>query len=146
MLILGCVISIEFRGFSSRYRLAVVVKVCVHVYRERKRVFKLEIDDCSMRPRYVRSDCKRFRGQSKARTSSKNIGPPCAKVCNLCPLPTKVHSCTLAVERHNVFLTADVSKESPEYIASRWMLSCFSRLLCISIAIRVTKDGKQDAE
>jgi hypothetical protein len=28
---------------------------------------------------------------------------PCAKVCNLCPLPAKAHSYTLATERHNVF-------------------------------------------
>jgi hypothetical protein len=27
----------------------------------------------------------------------------CAKVCNLCPLPTEVYSYTLAMERHNVF-------------------------------------------
>jgi hypothetical protein len=45
----------------------------------------------------------------------------------------------LPIERHNVFQTRHVSKESPEYIASRWMLSCFSELLCVSIAIHVTK-------
>jgi hypothetical protein len=26
---------------------------------------------------------------------------PCAKVCNFCPLPTKAHSYTVAIKRHN---------------------------------------------
>jgi hypothetical protein len=30
-------------------------------------------------------------------------------------------------------------KESPEHVASRWILSCFLKLLCISIAMSVTK-------
>jgi hypothetical protein len=63
---------------------------------------------------------------------------PCAKFCNLCPLPAKAHSYTLASERHNVIQTWDVSRESPKHIASRWILSYFWKPLCISIARSVT--------
>jgi hypothetical protein len=45
----------------------------------------------------------------------------------------------LAMEKHNFAQTWDVSKESPDHIAARWTLPCFSKLLCISIAMRVTK-------
>jgi hypothetical protein len=64
---------------------------------------------------------------------------PCAGICNVCPLPRKVYSYTLAMERHNVIQTQDVSKETPKHIISRWILSCFSKPLCISIAMSVTK-------
>jgi hypothetical protein len=33
-----------------------------------------------------------------------------------------------AIKRHNSFQTRELSKESPEYIASRWILSCFSKV------------------
>jgi hypothetical protein len=64
---------------------------------------------------------------------------PCAKVRNLYPLHTKADSYMLAIERHNTFQTRRVSKESPKYVTSRWMLSCPSKLSWFSIAIRVTK-------
>jgi hypothetical protein len=43
----------------------------------------------------------------------------------------------LAIERHNTIQTRHVSKERSELIPSRWILSYFSKLLCISMAIRV---------
>jgi hypothetical protein len=43
----------------------------------------------------------------------------CARICNLCPLPTKAHSYVLTVERHNTLQTRDIFKESLEHIASR---------------------------
>jgi hypothetical protein len=78
-------------------------------------------------------DCANFEVSRKIGTS------PCAKVCALSPLPTKAYSYTLATERHNVFETDDVSEESYKHIVPRWILSCFSKLLCISIAKGVTK-------
>jgi hypothetical protein len=54
-------------------------------------------------------------------------------------------SFTLAIQRHNVVQTWDVSRESPERIASRWILSRISRLLCISITMSVTKVGTRGA-
>jgi hypothetical protein len=67
--------------------------------------------------------------------------PPCAKVGNLYeyPLHTKAHSYMLAIERHNTFQTRRISKESPRHVASRWMLSCPSKLSWLPIAIRFTK-------
>jgi hypothetical protein len=50
--------------------------------------------------------------------------------------PAKVES--IAIKRHNGFRTRDTSKESLGHILSRWTLAYFSKLLCISIAIRVT--------
>jgi hypothetical protein len=50
--------------------------------------------------------------------------------------PAKVES--IAIKRHNGFRMRDTSKESLGHILSRWTLACFSKLLCISIAIRVT--------
>jgi thioredoxin reductase len=64
---------------------------------------------------------------------------PCAGVCNVCPLPRKAYSHTLAMEWHNIIQTRDVSKETPKHIVSRWILSCFSKPLCLSIAMSVTK-------
>jgi hypothetical protein len=56
-----------------------------------------------------------------------------------CPPPTKAQSYIFAFERHDVFQIRHISKESPYYIASRWILTCSSRVLCISIAMRITK-------
>jgi hypothetical protein len=49
--------------------------------------------------------------------------------------PTKLQNDVFAIERHNDLESRDVSKGSPRSIASRWILSCFSKLLCISIAM-----------
>jgi hypothetical protein len=42
------------------------------------------------------------RPSQRNRLNSALTSYPCAKVCNLCPLPAKAHSYTLATERHNV--------------------------------------------
>jgi hypothetical protein len=44
----------------------------------------------------------------------------------------------LAIESHNSFQTREVSKESPKDVASRWILSCFFKVLCFLIATRNT--------
>jgi hypothetical protein len=49
-----------------------------------------------------------------------------------------LHKLLYPIKRHNVFQTRHVAKETPAYIASRWILSCFERLLCIFIATNVT--------
>jgi hypothetical protein len=85
----------------------------------------------------------RISDQSPSRWRQKQsrafVSSPCAKVCNFCPLPTMAHSYILAIERHDIFQIRHVSKESLYYIASRWILSCFSTVLCISIAMCITK-------
>jgi hypothetical protein len=43
-----------------------------------------------------------------------------------------------AIERHNILQTQEISKERLESTTSRWILSCFSKILCISIGMRVT--------
>jgi hypothetical protein len=68
---------------------------------------------------------------------STNQPPHVPKISNLCPLPTKARSYMFTIKKHNSFQTRYVSNESPEYIASRWKLFWYSKLLCISIAIRV---------
>jgi hypothetical protein len=37
----------------------------------------------------------------------------CARVCNLCSFLAKAHICTLAIERHSVLQTRNVTRESP---------------------------------
>jgi hypothetical protein len=49
------------------------------------------------------------------------------------------HIAMLAIERHNTIQTRHVTKENSERVASRWILSCFSKLLCISMGIRVAR-------
>jgi hypothetical protein len=51
--------------------------------------------------------------------------------------PTDIRSDVLVIKRHNDLQTREVSKESPEYTTSRWILSRFSKALCLFIAICV---------
>jgi hypothetical protein len=62
----------------------------------------------------------------------------CAKVCNSRSPPAKLWSNVLAIKRHNGLQTRGVSNESLRSIVSRWILSCFSKVLCIFIATRAT--------
>jgi hypothetical protein len=59
------------------------------------------------------------------------------EVWNTYPLPTNALSSVLAIEWHNSLYIRDVSKDSLRYIVSRWILSYFSKLLCVSIAVQV---------
>jgi hypothetical protein len=50
----------------------------------------------------------------------------------------KVERDHLTIKMHKIFYTQDASKESSEFITSRWILSHLSRPLCIFIAAPVT--------
>jgi hypothetical protein len=71
--------------------------------------------------------------------SSPDISPLCAQVCNFYPASGKACSDVVAIKRHNNLQIRDVSKESPGHIVSRWILSCFSRLLYILIFHCITE-------
>jgi hypothetical protein len=49
-------------------------------------------------------------------------------------LPRRSTVNMLAIKRHNGFQTRDVPRESPGYVASQWILACFSEALCLFIA------------
>jgi hypothetical protein len=52
--------------------------------------------------------------------------------------PKSIIPALLTIQRHDHFQTVDASKESLELVASLWILSDLTRLLCILIA--VTRD------
>jgi hypothetical protein len=53
--------------------------------------------------------------------------------------PAELCSDILAIKRHKSLQTRNRSKESPEYIGSRWILSSISEALCIVLSIYNTR-------
>jgi hypothetical protein len=51
----------------------------------------------------------------------------------------------LAIKRHDVFQTRDVSRESQEYIPSRWTLFYLSKLLCIECSYCALHQGPEES-
>jgi hypothetical protein len=58
----------------------------------------------------------------------------CAKVCSPHPLLLRRSTCyVLAIKRQNGFQTMHISKESREFMASQWISSIISNVLCLFI-------------